>query len=341
MNTLTTTQPNLITDIPFTLKELNSTQRSKKPWNVFLHLLYVEYKALPIEEKINFLINHEILPQHHRNHPNALMLVDQYRAMVQVASRHWRDIPELIRDGWITRTEMANNLPVIGVFRQVPQILHDDLHSHVTTFLTQGFRRIYTKVINKINLRRLNPNMEDEAGFNLIQFGIERAIHVGRQIRFNFEFDYMLCLTIFGIDYSNLFDYEIIHRTALVCQVAIASEERLRFLFELNNLFPFRAQNATVKGTVRLVNERGRRIIGTVEEELTTAVGEYMLSINLQNGQNLMISRPIFRMVERIWIYNQQFQSGYKITSWNPVRIKIHSIGSIHFLFDITIEEYT
>ena len=113
-----TTRHSIVT-LPFTLKELQSKNRSKTAYNTFVGVFIYQFNILSYEEKKTILLSNNIHSpssyQQHEEDPDIFDIpscsgIDKLR----LASMYWRRLSDELKLSWKERAILANNLLIIG-----------------------------------------------------------------------------------------------------------------------------------------------------------------------------------------------------------------------------------
>jgi hypothetical protein len=155
--------------------------------------------------------------------------------VMKIAAGEWRSMSSVLKKAWKDRCSTINQLPVNGVFHDVPPVLVSDLNNHVLQSLNyefDHFSRLFRQAL------KAKPQVADSIKFKT--FGKERFV-LGDKIFRSFYFNHLLKLTAFG-DWNSLSRLnvrEIVQRTRMTRIVHVASKRRLVELFCLNGVCPF------------------------------------------------------------------------------------------------------
>jgi hypothetical protein len=117
----------------------------------------------------------------------------------------------VLKKAWKDRCSSINQLPVHGVFRDVPPMLVSNLNHHVLQSLTYEFDRFSSFIRQALKTK---PRVADNIKYKT--FGKER-FELGEKIFRSFYFSHLLKMTIFG-DWnglSRLKDREIVQRSRM------------------------------------------------------------------------------------------------------------------------------
>ena len=157
----------------------------------------------------------------------------------------------------------------------------------------------------------------------MLVFGKEQ-VQLRSQVYRAIHLNYLLKLTLFGSDFSKLFNYEVVERTNEQVLIHLASKRRVN---EILSIYGLSASSHHMNGIdyccCAKVNaeENNRSITGYVIDE-----DMYSFTLRLETNEIAIVSRPSYDAEQGIYC----FGSGWKgcnlvITEYCPVRLKINN----------------
>ena len=245
--------------------------------------------------------------------------------VMKVACNRWKSMSRDLVGSWKERAARLNMLPIQGKFNDIPYELNTtSLEDNIKTSLTLDWAAV-VKFFRNFLIRK-SRNGESK---RVLVFGKER-VQLRSQVYRAIHLNYLLKLTLFGSEFSNLFNYEVIERTKKQVLIHLASKRRVN---EILSIYGLSASSHHMNGIdyccCAKVNaeENNRSITGYVIDE-----DMYSFTLRLETNEIAMVSRPSYDAEQGIYC----FGSGWKgcnlvITEYCPVRLKINNSGHIVF----------
>ena len=327
-----TTRHSIVT-LPFTLKELQSKNRSKTAYNTFVGVFIYQFNILSYEEKKTILLSNNIHSpssyQQHEEDPDIFDIpscsgIDKSR----LASMYWRRLSDELKLSWKERAILANNLPIIGRFERIPpQITNEEILKSINIE--------YVKFVNIFN-RAVRNNGRFIESMLWKSFGKER-IRIASKIFRSLHLNHLLKLTFFGLNFSLINCNEIVQRSKNCCVIHIHSKKRIQDIFEMNGVCAFFTEAKDDErimfgcaGRAVLECQRGKEAIAFVMDERNGVI-----ELQLENGKEIEVAVPHFQAEIGRWDFSgcRSQCNEYRIIEYDPVRIKVFEIGNVHFLF--------
>jgi hypothetical protein len=246
---------------------------------------------------------------------------------MKIAADEWNAMNSALKKAWKDRCCAVNQLLIRGVFDRVPIELRDSLNGHVIQCLTFEFDRFCSSMSQALKSRTQIPDT-----VKWKSFGNER-FEIGSQIFRSFYFNHLLKLTFFGdwCSFSKLAPYEIVHKSKKTKVIHVSSKHRMEEIFTLNGVCPFtchdnkRNQLYCCGGKVSVQElSSGREGIGIVKSE----DGFGNITVLLEIGESITIQKPRYIVEDGTWDYNHSVNHLYKITQYDPIRIRIIKTGN-------------
>jgi len=156
-------------------------------------------------------------------------------------------------------------------------------------------------------------------------FGDER-LRLGSQSFRKFNLPYLLRLSLFGEEYSNLHDNELVKKTARRIVLHIASMRRVKKLFTVENEcgVSFLEINRTLSccGKVKMKNRNGGNMLGYIIDET-----KLEFKIQLENNDVVWLDRIKWSRERKSFVYGNMLDCKWMITQYWPIRCVIISIS--------------
>eukprot|EP00978_Attheya_sp_CCMP212_P027085 scaffold90288_cov52-Attheya_sp.AAC.6 len=224
-------------------------------------------------------------------------------AVMRLAGSNWHNISQELKEGWKERAAWLNSRPVPGKFLELPANLNQ---ADVLKSITLDWVRVVSLFRNMITRR-------------------PRALAYR-----SFEMSYIIQMCIFGKEWSKLRKRdEIISQTKKASLFHIASEQRIKSLFNMYNLcatvFKISGRRHTCCGKVNTVMN-GLSCVGYILEE--NAVNNTW-RIQLLTNEVVVMEKPAFDIESGKYHYASIAEINVRfIQQYWPIRISIRRNGS-------------
>jgi hypothetical protein len=321
-----------IIQIPHSKKEIQSSNRNKTGYNVFLSWFFHDFNIMDEDEQKHLLCINNIHQYEEYQAHEEDSVISRPRAttidIIRLAARVWGGMSESIKCAWRQRAEIVNSLPILGSFTEIPTNI---TNHHIIHSLTLEHNRFVTFIHNIL---------KKTSGFNkdsmkTKKIGNER-IKLGYQVFRSFFINHLLKLSFLGPNNCKLNDNEIVHRYKKSVVVHIASMKRVIDLFRMNGVcaFEFKKNDFLVSCSGRVsVRKRMQR---TGQEGIGYILKDN--SVLLETGQELMnIKLPIYNAGNGEWDYNRAGNDEYTITEYWPIRLRLNDSGNCQMTFNKVI----
>ena len=316
-----------------TQRDILSRHRHKTGYNVFQSCFYHDWNMLSAEEKKVVLISTNI---------HSVLGYDDEDSVVsdppitggdqaRLCGKCWRQASLLLKDAWNDRAAVINQLPVIGSFTEVPEVVERRGQDGICLSMTLEYDR-FVRFINGA-LKKKNESFNESV--KMKTFGKE-SFCLQTQIFRSMFLNHLLKLTFFGHKNSKLNLNETVYKTSNCCVVHIASYERMIQLFTINEVcaFVYVGEDAkyTCGGKVVLKHRvTNKQSIGYVMSEDNRT---NKMSVQLESGLTVSLKKPTFgEQEDGTWGFgwddiNDDEQ--YNIMQYWPIRFKLLKSGFIH-----------
>jgi hypothetical protein len=146
---------------------------------------------------------------------------------------YWRRMGIVNQQAWKDRAAVVNRLPILGAFTSIPVEIQRNTDELVIQSLTLEYDRLVSYIHNGLKVTQpFTESIKEKT------FGKER-FELGSQLFCSFFLNYLLKLTFFGCNFSQLHQNEIVYRTNKAVVVHISSHQRIVELFTHNGVCVF------------------------------------------------------------------------------------------------------
>ena len=231
------------------------------------------------------------------------------------------ELPESIEEVWRTRATRLNARPVPGQFPQAPDDVNNDVILH-------SINAEWQVLVENLKHCIVRPPKRGDSKMKR-SFGKER-VKIGSQVLRSFMVSITLQTVLFGRDYNNFKENEIIINNKKRILIHIASKQRLEAIFttmrqcgvyfDVDNVM----YGCSGKVFLRDNNNNNRSIVGCVLRETRTT-----LKVKLASNKVVSIKRPPFDKdlhVHRYGITQNNIvidNNNYNLTEYHPIRLLI------------------
>lgn len=233
--------------------------------------------------------------------------------VIRYAGNRWKRFSRNRKECWSFRAARLNREPVVGKFEHMPNLLTNRI---LCESLTMEWRHM---------CKGFRSAMMREAGRNLSQRSYSMSFpgvrsQVGRQY---FRRSYMSPIIhkiLFGEGYSNLKDNELIKKVKKSAIVHIASRDRMKQLFCMNDLcgvnFIIDEFNYNCSGKVKVVRD-GRNLIGFIMKERRDK-----WTVKMMNGDVKVLPRVNCNDSGYIYANDNRRTNAWTISYYWPICMK-------------------
>ena len=332
---------------PFSEKEEASTYRAYTGYSVFCMCFFLDFRKLSKHEQACQMTDssiHDTLD--YERHDARPHIYDRPTATVKqlhkLCGYKWNRMkrvrPELIQ-AWKERALEVNLLPVLGKVDKFDNVVvpHSLLLNCINAE-SERMRSFFRSALLSYRKERRQKTVLKKHTFHKEKF--EEGTQVFRTVYFNL----LLSNFLLGPDLSFLRCHEVIHRSAKLRIVHIASRKRMVELFSLKNVSYFeifddeKLEIQSAAGQMSVVDvATGLVGIGYVLDENRNGK---QLEVMLENNKRIVFESGPKLRDDGVWECGQlgspllNNDEQYRIMDYNPIRLKIHLSGWLHITYN-------
>ena len=307
---------------------------------------FIDFKELDYEQKKDRLLQARIFTSdEYDEYEDNISIASEPDAttvdILRLAAGNWRCMSDDLKCAWRERAIIINQLPIIGAFDSIPQNIINNKDELILTSLTKEFSR-FVSFMHRV--LRSNPSVPESKKHK--RFGKE-VVLLGSQLFRKFFLNHLLQVTFFGLNYSSLFDHEIVHRTKATVIIHIASKARMVDLFECNKVRPFeyKKKDDDKNDEERTIQTCSGKVIIKEKNTEKEGVGYIMeedrydgtIIILMESGIEFRMKQPVYDGLLGSWDVSHCNDDSYEIIEYHPIRIKVLKSGNCQ----MTLNKYT
>ena len=213
-----------IVQMELSRQEKEHRSRNRYGFHIYLSRFFREFNVLsPIEKQemlgINIILGEDESVDSTDSRNNKIPVGN----VLSYASRIWSvELPESIKEAWRARATRLNARPVPGKFLKVP----DDVNNNIILHSINAEWQVLVENLKRCIVR------PPKRGNSIMtrSFGKER-VKIGSQVLRSFMVSITLQTVLFGRDYNNFKEHEIIINNKKRILIHIASKQRLEAIF--------------------------------------------------------------------------------------------------------------
>jgi hypothetical protein len=315
--------------LPLNDKEESHRGRNRKGHHLYISRFCFDFKTLTEEGKRERILADPFLSEdaasyYYGDDESDVDSIDsvpvvRHVDIMRLGWNLWKYMSNEIKEGWNVRANILNARPIPGQFEILPESIET---TQVLDAMSTDWLRFIALLRNAIT----RPP-KSLLSSKVYCFGKER-VAIGSQCFRTFELNELIRISLFGMEGCRLRRYEIIQKTRNSRLIHIASENRMKMLFELSGLcgveFKVGDRRHTCCGKVS-TRKNGLVCVGYIVDE---NVDGTLWTVQLVTNERIVLQAPQFDELRGVYIYSTGAQvSDRIIEQYWPIRFFTHNSG--------------
>ena len=334
---MNSTNPLLITKMRMNKREVDHKSRDRHGFGVYLSRFFYEFNQLPLEEQHAYIFKKDKVrfgrfkcgDSDDRSIDSTDSFLTEKVPRVEIhrsACRFWKyNMRPIIKKAWRKRATQLNARKLPGRFLAIPFLINNREEDSVKKRVMESLSYEWDAVVQFFR-NCITRQPRKEVSSMVYTFGNEK-VHIHSQTYREFRFSYLLEITIFGRDFSNMKRNELISNTKKQVLLHVSSQNRMKKLFSKEELnateFVMEKDDSkyvhTCCAKVNII-KNGRNIIGYI---LNESRGKWKI---LLSNNTIIYKSPVkYNFKKKEYIYNGDGE--FVISYYWPIRILVRKQG--------------